>query len=185
MGRWLWGMAVAVLLGATAMPIVAQEPWVLWSSTDCNEWTGGCDGEYILIPEADYTQTALNVSCVDAVVVIGLPYVGLQGISVSLPVNPMVWHESTTQGVRLEIPLIHLVHGSFIRLRATDEQESYVTGVLIYCYDPLPAEPSEPGESTIPTVTYGEGGIIVALLFLAGIVLLQVMVRLGERITDR
>jgi len=34
-------------------------------------------------------------------------------------------------------------------------------------------------------VTYGDGGIIVALLFLAGVVLLQLFVHLGERITDR
>lgn len=34
-------------------------------------------------------------------------------------------------------------------------------------------------------VTYGEGGIIVALLFTSGVVLLQLMVHLGERVTDR
>jgi len=35
------------------------------------------------------------------------------------------------------------------------------------------------------TVTYGDGGIIVGLLFLAGVFLLNIMVHLGERITDR
>lgn len=35
------------------------------------------------------------------------------------------------------------------------------------------------------TVTYGEAGVIVSVLFLAGVVLLQLMVHLGERVTDR
>jgi hypothetical protein len=34
-------------------------------------------------------------------------------------------------------------------------------------------------------VSYGEGGIIVAALFLCGLVLLDIMLHLGERITDR
>ena len=34
-------------------------------------------------------------------------------------------------------------------------------------------------------VTYGEGGIILGLLFIAGLLLLNVFIQLGERITDR
>lgn len=35
------------------------------------------------------------------------------------------------------------------------------------------------------SVTYGEGGVMVGLLFVGGLLLLDVFVRLSERLTDR
>ena len=35
------------------------------------------------------------------------------------------------------------------------------------------------------SVTYGEGGVIVGLVFVAGLMLLDIMIRLSERLTDR
>jgi hypothetical protein len=59
----------------------------------------------------------------------------------------------------------------------------------VYAQTPTP----EPWPTPIVTteyiirqeVTYGEGGIIVMLFFMAGVLLLQVLLHLGERVTDR
>jgi len=37
----------------------------------------------------------------------------------------------------------------------------------------------------IQSVTYGDGGIILGLLFVSGLLLLDTMTRLAERLTDR
>lgn len=62
------------------------------------------------------------------------------------------------------------------------------TAAPVRAQDPTPAWPTPivTGEYVIrQEVTYGEGGVIVALLFVAGVALLQLFVHLGERVTDR
>jgi len=37
----------------------------------------------------------------------------------------------------------------------------------------------------IQAITYGDGGIILGLLFLGGVLLIDIVLKVGERITDR
>jgi hypothetical protein len=65
--------------------------------------------------------------------------------------------------------------------------------VVLAASTPVRAQESTPWPTPIVTdeyiirqeVTYGEGGVIVALVFVAGVSLLNLFVHLGERVTDR
>ncbi len=62
------------------------------------------------------------------------------------------------------------------------------TAAPVLAQDPTPVWPTPivTGEYVVrQEVTYGEGGVIVALLFLAGVVLLQSCIHIGERVKDR
>lgn len=116
----------------------AGEPWVLWSSFDCTEWSQGCDSGMILVPETSYTTVTLpeSIQCDDARVRVGLgPPMCSEALErFAFDVNGYAY---IFEHPYAEFRLMNY-QSDVITLSDNWECDGYVSGVVIECYDPRP-----------------------------------------------
>lgn len=176
---WVGAAVLAFVVLATAAPVHADsESWTLWASTwqNCESWSGECDSNAIFVSSTGSYINTPQLTCTDALLSIQRAESDAALlVRVSSPIRDM----TMAAGGTFEQFRVFGLSASRITLYDMGGDDQYVYGVVIECFDPLPES------TTVETVSYGEGGVIVALLFVAGVGLLNTMIHLGERVTDR
>lgn len=175
---------VAIAFAAFASPaMVIADGGVIWSWVrgDSCSWTQGCVSGFAFIDEEiDGTSITDSIACRHATVSIGFEK--------SSPVCPVRF---AVENYERELPELSSGEASFKIFGLDTDYVSFnnpgactatISGVVITCNDYLT---STEDYSVLARVDYGQGGVILCLLFMSGLTLLNTLIHLAERVTDR
>ena len=129
-----------------ARPVAADsESWTLWTSPDCDEWTS-CDGEYIYLDDVQsWNSVALpDMACDNAEILISGYMNGV--VFINFGDNYLFTTDSSTSGYidfqSLRIVNFSMTSTDLLKLKNISSAESWISGVIIECYDPRVLTPA-------------------------------------------
>lgn len=168
--------ALALFLAFCVSSPVLAWPVVEWHTGDPCIWEAGCDAGGGMFTN-EIAMTTVTQTCSLAQIYAGTTMTNWTLYDYTHAEYPEFWGSSSQPQ---PFSILGMVTTTIGLKTENGDITRRVTDLLIECLD-LPPE----GYDIVREVSYGEGGVMLGVLFMGGLLLLDVFVRLSERLTDR
>ena len=181
MDKWRRFVAMAVmagvLLAVTAVLVKAQAWFVVWDGSDCTTWAPypSCSNNVIYVPDGGQTMHSITATCASgAILDMEFLYPTSSEFTVALPSSAgVVPYNSTIYTVS-----VSATAGDTLTL-ISPGGEIWVSAIRLLCQPPTTLTETVRGSTgdfqIVHSITYGEAALLLMLMFVAGVLELQIL----------
>lgn len=169
-----------VLLAVTAVLVAAQAAgwFVVWDGSDCTTWNAApypsCSDNVIYVPDGGQTMHSITATCASAILDMEFLYPTSSVFTVALP----SWSGVVPYNSTVYTTTVAATAGDTLTL-ISPEGDHWVSAIRLLCQPPPVLTETVRGSTgdfqIVHSITYGEAGLLLMLMFVAGLLGLQIL----------